>query len=364
MITKIATLPTGAGFWAFFTSIETILRLSHLSQLTITFKSTPVSPKRLNLVRFLHINHGSDDSDVPESCPGPGTEKAGRSASCEGCPNKAFCSSSNPNTEDAGTKNCLRNVENIIIVASGKGGVGKSTVATQLAFSLDRLGKKVGLLDVDITGPSVPSMTGTTGEEVFESLLGWTPVYVDNLSVMSIGYLMSDHESSISWRGAKKDALIKKFLTSVNWGELDYLVIDTPPGTSDEHITLVNTLKTLVKDGSGFRRVRSILVTTPQKRALDDAKRSAQFCNDLGVEILMLVENMANSFFDKFGTERRPGDGSAGNSRLMLEVCDRYNIRRHVRVDSDPAITEAGESGSFVAENNPFMAIARSILEM
>ncbi|UKK01255.2 nucleotide binding protein 2 [Theileria orientalis] len=305
-----------------------------------------------------------DDSDVPDSCPGPGTEKAGLSTSCEGCPNKAFCSSNNPNTGEAEVRNCLKNIENIIIVASGKGGVGKSTVATQLAFSLDHLGKRVGLLDVDITGPSVPSMTGTTGQEVFESLLGWTPVYVDNLSVMSIGYLMSNHESSISWRGAKKDALIKKFLTSVNWGELDYLVIDTPPGTSDEHITLVNTLKTLVKDGAGFKRVRSILVTTPQKRALDDAKRSAQFCNDLGVEILMLVENMTNSFFDKFTTEGKPGGGSPGNSQLMREVCNKYNIKKYVRVDSDPSITEAGETGSFVAENNPFMGIARSILEL
>jgi Mrp family chromosome partitioning ATPase len=134
----------------------------------------------------------------------------------------------------------LANVKHKLLVLSGKGGVGKSTVACQLAFALAGQGFQVGLLDVDITGPSVPRMLGLLGHEVHQSAAGWSPVYVDdNLGVMSIGFMLPNADDAIIWRGPKKSGIIKQFLVDVQWGDLDYLIIDTPPGTSDEHISIV-----------------------------------------------------------------------------------------------------------------------------
>ena len=120
-----------------------------------------------------------------------------------------------------------------ILVLSGKGGVGKSTFSSQLSLSLARSdASEVGLLDIDICGPSVPKMMGLEGEEVHQSNNGWSPVYVqDNLGVMSIGFMLPNPDDAVVWRGPRKNALIKQFLRDVDWGDLDYLIVDSPPGT-------------------------------------------------------------------------------------------------------------------------------------
>lgn len=131
-------------------------------------------------------------------------------------------------------------VKHKLFVLSGKGGVGKSTVSAQLAQILASMNFEVGLLDIDICGPSIPRMMGLEGRQVHSSNDGWQPIYVkENLGVMSIGFLIDDKNEAIIWRGPRKNGLIRQFLTDVAWGDLDYLIIDTPPGTSDEHISIV-----------------------------------------------------------------------------------------------------------------------------
>jgi len=132
----------------------------------------------------------------------------------------------------------LARVKRIIVVLAGKGGVGKSSVSTQLALCLYRTGARVGVLDIDLTGPSIPRMLGLDGSGVHQSSSGWIPVFADpraeggvpRLACMSVGFLLKRKEDSVVWRGPKKNAMIRQFLSDVAWGELDYLVIDTPPG--------------------------------------------------------------------------------------------------------------------------------------
>lgn len=178
---------------------------------------------------------------------------------------------------------------------SGKGGVGKSTVACHLAFYLAAKGFQVGLLDLDICGPSIPKITGTEGNFTHSHLGGISPVLVcDNLYAMSVGYLIESQDSALIWRGPKKNGLIKQFLRDVDWGELDFLVIDTPPGTSDEHLTL----KTYVKDIKG-----AIVVTTPQDVATLDVKKQINFCRKASIPVLGLVENMKSFICPCCGNE-------------------------------------------------------------
>lgn len=186
----------------------------------------------------------------------------------------------------------LKKVKNIILVLSGKGGVGKSSVSAQLAFALASKGLEVGLLDIDICGPSIPRMLGLEGQEIHQSSSGWSPVYVDeNLGVMSIGFMLSNPDDAVIWRGPRKNGLIKQFLRDVDWGELDYLVIDAPPGTSDEHISVVQFL---LPCHNQYRNLAgSVVVTSPQEISLIDVRKEINFCFKTGVPILGIVENMS-----------------------------------------------------------------------
>jgi len=179
----------------------------------------------------------------PENCPGTQSEEAGKASACAGCPNQKICASApkGPDPDIAVIAERMANVKRKILVLSGKGGVGKSTFSTQLSWFLAGLDLQVGLLDVDICGPSVPKMTGQEGMEVRQSGLGWTPVYPeDNFAVISVGFLLgSNPNQAVIWRGDKKTGLIKQFLKDVYWGDdLDFMIVDCPPGTSDEHLSI------------------------------------------------------------------------------------------------------------------------------
>jgi Mrp family chromosome partitioning ATPase len=163
-------------------------------------------------------------------CVGPTSEKAGQASSCEGCPNQGACKSGEPKRQQADpqVQAAQAKIKRRVFVLSGKGGVGKSTFSAQLAFGLARQGFKVGLLDVDICGPSLPLMMGLLGREVHQSASGWSPVYVDvdaedpsedcELGVMSIGFLMPDPDAAVIWRGPRKTGLMTQFFGQVDWG--------------------------------------------------------------------------------------------------------------------------------------------------
>ncbi|XP_045771805.1 cytosolic Fe-S cluster assembly factor NUBP2 homolog [Maniola jurtina] len=185
----------------------------------------------------------------------------------------------------------LENVKRVILVLSGKGGVGKSTVSTQLALTLKERGYKVGLLDIDLCGPSVPYILNLEDQNIHQGQgsEGWIPVYLDKeqrLGVMSIGFLLKSRNDAVVWRGPKKTSMIKQFLEDVYWQDLDFLVIDTPPGTSDEHITVMENLRNVPQ-------CSAILVTTPQEVAIEDVRKEITFCRKTGIPIMGIIENMS-----------------------------------------------------------------------
>ena len=254
---------------------------------------------------------GDTPSNANEGCVGPTSQDAGKASACAGCPNQSACSSgafSSPaalaakEKEKAVLQNSLSNVSHVILVLSGKGGVGKSTVSTQLAQSLSSRGYSVGLLDVDICGPSIPRMAGVVGQTVHQSQQGWEPVYANpNLAVMSISFLLEEGDAAVVWRGPRKNGLIKQFLTETDWGVggLDYLIIDTPPGTSDEHISIVqylNDARPMISDGNNGNKSGAsgaIVVTTPEEVSMADVRKELNFCKKTSVPVLGIVENMS-----------------------------------------------------------------------
>ncbi|KAG2427806.1 hypothetical protein HXX76_012130 [Chlamydomonas incerta] len=270
-------------------------------------------------------------ADVPENanqhCPGTSSDQAGKSAACAGCPNQSICATApkGPDPDLAAIAARMSRVKHKLLVLSGKGGVGKSTVSAQLAFALARRGFEVGLLDIDICGPSVPKMLGLEGQEIHSSGAGWSPVYVeDNLAVMSIGFMLPNPDEAVIWRGPRKNGLIKQFLKDVDWGELDYLVVDAPPGTSDEHITITQCLQGAALGSGGSGGAAAVIVTTPQDVAIIDVRKEVSFCRKVGLPVLGVVENMAGLVLPAeraaFSAVRvKQADGGAGPAEEVEE---------------------------------------------
>jgi Mrp family chromosome partitioning ATPase len=290
-------------------------------------------------------------SEIPTNanahCPGPESESAGNADSCAGCPNQQVCKTGpkgpDPHQELINEK--MQMVKRKILVFSGKGGVGKSTFSTNLAYQLssndDNL---VGLMDLDICGPSLPKMTGLEGEQVHQSNSGWSPVYVnDNLSVMSIGFMLPNPDDAVIWRGLKKNGLIKQFLKDVDWGVLDYLIIDTPPGTSDEHLSIVQLLKETGIYGA-------VIITTPQEMSLQDVRKEINFCKKVGVTILGVVENMSGFVCPKCTKETRIfAPNSGGAEKMATEM----NVPFLGSIPIDPRIGKSCDLGENLFEEFP-----------
>jgi ATP-binding protein involved in chromosome partitioning len=198
----------------------------------------------------------------------------------------------------------LKHVKHKIFVMSGKGGVGKSTVAVNLAVSFAMKGFKVGLMDLDIHGPSVPKLLDLENEKLYSKDKKIVPIEKDgNLKVVSIGFVLKNTSDAVIWRGPRKAMLIDQFVKDVNWGNLDYLIIDLPPGTGDEALSIVN----LIPEADG-----SIIVTTPQEVALSDVRKAISFCNELNVNILGIVENMSYFLCPKCSDKIKVFNGNGG----------------------------------------------------
>lgn len=263
-------------------------------------ENKPKRRENINMVMESNENNEEAPSDANEVCVGPNSAEAGKAASCAGCPNASTCASNQNKTNTNTTTSALsESATHTILVLSGKGGVGKSTIATQLAFTLSSRGYNVGLLDVDICGPSAPRMLGVLGRHVHQSGSGWCPVYVNpNLAVMSISFLLPDEDSAVVWRGPRKNGLIKQFLMDTDWGgggeneddgqKMDYVIVDTPPGTSDEHISTVQMLQ-----GGEGRLSGAVVVTTPEEVSMADVRKELNFCKKTKVPVIGVLENMS-----------------------------------------------------------------------
>lgn len=256
-------------------------------------------------------------------------------------------------------ENPLPGVKNIIGVSSGKGGVGKSTVASNLAVALARLGYKVGLLDADIFGPSVPKMFGVEDEPIYMETVDGNdlivPIEKYGVKVLSIGFLV-DRNSPVLWRGAMASRALNQLITQANWGELDYFLIDMPPGTSDIHLTLVQTLAV-----TGV-----VIVSTPQEVALADARKGIAMFTDekVNVPVLGIVENMAWFTPAAHPDERYYLFGRDGAVKLSEEL----KVKLLAQIPIVGTICEGGDSGSPIALNDSitgeaFFGLGRSVVE-
>lgn len=271
------------------------------------------------------------------------------SSSCSGCPSAPKDGSTCPSMTDGGScsggerdpklamqdqliSTTLDKIKNKIFVMSGKGGVGKSSVTVNLAAALAEMGYKVGILDVDIHGPSVPNLLGLKGnmDTDPEGRFIIPKAYSENLAVMSMDALLEDRDQAVLWRGPMKHSAIRQFVSDVDWGELDFLVIDSPPGTGDEHMTVLKTIPDAM----------CLVVTTPQEISLADVRKAVNFLQYANANVLGIVENMSGlicphcqgeiSLFKKGGGE---------------ELAKKYGVPFIGAVPLDPATVVAADMG-------------------
>jgi ATP-binding protein involved in chromosome partitioning len=249
----------------------------------------------------------------------------------------------------------LPGVKNIVLVMSGKGGVGKSSVATNLAMALSRLGYRLGLLDADIYGPSIPTMFGVSGRPV--SLDGKTiePLVRFGVKLMSMGFLLEDPKAAIIWRGPMLHGALQQFMKDVSWGALDFLVIDLPPGTGDVALTLSQRVKA----------TGAVMVTTPQAVSTDDVYKSVSMCKKVNIPVMGVVENMS-WFIDSAGVRHELFGKGGGEAVAAFAEAPMLG-----QVPLDPAVREWGDKGTPVVQAVPsgevakaFVAIAERVVEL
>jgi len=245
-------------------------------------------------------------------------------------------------------------VKYVILILSGKGGVGKSTVSVNLAYALSNHGYKVGLLDLDIHGPNIPKMLGIEDEKLQAMGNLIEPIHITgNLSVMSMAFLLPDKDTPIIWRGPMKMAAIRQFLEEVNWGSLDFLVVDLPPGTGDEALTIAQ----IAPNVKG-----AVVVTTPQSVATLDSRKAVKFIEKIGLPVLGIVENMSGMICPHCGKDIDLF-GSGGGKKAAEEL----HIPFLGSIPVDPEMRKAGDEGHpFIirrGERNPTWESVDQVME-
>jgi ATP-binding protein involved in chromosome partitioning len=266
---------------------------------------------------------------------------------CDNCShdNCSSCSSKpEPTEQDINIEKFLTQVKHKLVVMSGKGGVGKSTVAADIAVLLSKKGFKVGLLDVDLHGPSIAGILGLTGipiNVVGNKMLPYQ--YNDNLEVMTVQGLLTENDAALIWRGPVKIGVIRQFLADTQWSPLDYLIIDCPPGTGDEPLTVVQTIKD----------AKAIIVTTPQEIALADVRKSLSFCNLANIPVAGIIENMSGFVCPNCHTVHYIFK-SGGGEKLAAE----NNILFLGKIPIDPQVVESDDKGDPLAHLGPETTLA------
>jgi len=228
-------------------------------------------------------------------------------------------------------------VRNVILVMSGKGGVGKSTTAVNLTLALARLGHRVGLLDADIYGPSIPTMMGVSGQPISKDGKMISPLERFGVKLMSIGFLLEDDKQAIVWRGPMLHGALQQFLKDVDWGTLDFLVLDLPPGTGDVALTMAQKLKV-----TGV-----VMVTTPQEVALQDVYKSVSMCHKLALPILGVIENMSY-FVDPAGIKHELFGRGGGQ-----KIADFAQAPLLGQIPIVAAVREQGDAGLPIVQAQP-----------
>lgn len=245
----------------------------------------------------------------------------------------------------------LQHIRKKIIVMSGKGGVGKSSIAAYLSVALAKRGYKVGLMDVDLHGPDIPRILGLKGSVTPGSQKRkMRPVqYLPNMEVISIEILMEDKDAASIWRGPVKAGVIRQFIADIEWGDLDYLVIDSPPGTGDEPLTVAQTITD----------ARALIVTTPQEISLADVRKSINFCRRVHMGIIGLVENMSGLKCPYCGKiidlyKRRGGSDTAKKQGLKLLAT----------LPFEPEIVKEGDAGDITILDNKELPVTQEFEKM
>jgi ATP-binding protein involved in chromosome partitioning len=239
-------------------------------------------------------------------------------------------------------------VKNVILVMSGKGGVGKSTTAVNLALALKRIGLRVGLLDADIYGPSIPTMMGVSGSPVSRDGKTISPHERFGLKMMSIGFMLEDDKQAIVWRGPMLHSALTQLLRDVDWGALDVMVLDLPPGTGDVALTMAQKLKV-----TGV-----VMVTTPQEVALADVYKGVSMCGKLNLPILGVVENM--TYFEDPAGNRHELFGKGGGQK----VADFAKAPLLAQIPIVASVREWGDKGMPVVESEPDGAVAQIFMKL
>jgi Mrp family chromosome partitioning ATPase len=282
-------------------------------------------------------------------------KKTEKKNDCDSCTLKGSCKEQDDAKECDHKVDRMARVAHKIIIASGKGGVGKSTVTVNLARALQMKGLRVGILDGDITGPDIPKLLGIEDEKLRQGPEGIEPAVADGIKAASMALILSSRDTPVVWRGPMKMAAIKQFIQDVNWGDLDFLLVDMPPGTSDEPLTVVQ----LIPDLAG-----AIIVTTPQDVALLDSRKAVNMVKAMKLPVLGIVENMSGLVCPHCG-ERITIFGSGGGESMAEEM----DVPFLGAIPIDPSICALGDRGETFVQGstqavNSFGKIVQRLMEM